>query len=440
MLEVEKLLEAQQAARKSAAGEVELTKFASSVEPEPEPEEVPDETPPEENTDPDSTGNSDEEPAEDPDASGEESEEKENVAEAMESLRNPPEIATEGIDEILHYSSAAANGLINAVKYIAMLGIRVTPKVASVLYKGFIVTASFVIKHLFKSIYLVDKFIERRANSIDNLKQGIAALRASIEEIKKAEPKSLEGQSFTNTKIINDLKIRDSVDFSANIGVLTSFVEDVMVVSDKGFKNDMASLSYVISSVGNSKVSLPDSSLTLPEFKDCVKQELDNGMEIHQVNKVLPGDRLFSITLPKELSYNEMESVLAGYSRSSISLTVGKDFESVDLVPYMDVETLSGFVDSLEGLVSGVEKHNKYFEELKSQKLRMRFGFRDYIKACIADAGGRTIKESLIGLVKAKTTFIDKVYVVGMIDVQDYIAATVSSGIRFSKENIKRLQ
>ena len=441
MLEVEKLLEAQKAADRSEVGAANLDKVENKLSEQATADGSDD--PPQDDTPSDT---SDDTPAETPEegktdkeASGDEA--KDQVEqESLEMFRNP---SMEDFDDLKHYASLATNGLVEAIKYIGMLGIAITPKIASGLYRGFIYASSFIIKHLFRSLYVLDKFLERRKNSLENLKKDIQGLRASLKEIQDngtmIDP---SGELYTNMKVVDFLKISDSVDFIANLAALERFMTVTIESADKAIKNDLDAVRYMVAAAGHVTADLSERVLHVPVFKDTDAQPLENGLVCHRYKNLLPGDRIFSITLPNTevISSNEMETADALFLQSGINLAISENYQAVDHVPYMDIVGLSNFLDSLEKTLTSAERHQSYFMKLKEEKSKLRFTFRDYIKARLADAGGHSLKDTLVSMIKVRTSFIDKVYLVGMMDLSDYVGTTLSMGIRFAKENIKRLK
>lgn len=441
MLEVEKLLEAQKAADRSEVGAANLDKVENKLSEQatndgsddPPQDDTPSDTPDDTPTETPEEGEAGEE------ASGDEA--KDQVEqESLEMFRNP---SMEGFDDLKHYASIATNGLVEAIKYIGMLGIAITPKIASGLYRGFIYASSFIIKHLFRSLYVLDKFLERRKNSLENLKKDIQGLRASLKEIQDngtmIDP---TGELYTNMKVVDFLKISDSVDFAANMATLDRFMSDTIASADKAIQNDLSAVQYMVAAAGHVGSDLSERVMQVPEFKDTEPRPLENGLVSHRYKNLLPGDRIFTITVPdvKAISSNEMETADALFLQSGINLAISENYQAVDHVPYMDIVGLSNFLDSLEKTLTSAERHQSYFMKLKEEKSKLRFTFRDYIKARLADAGGHSLKDTLVSMIKVRTSFIDKVYLVGMMDLSDYVGTTLSMGIRFAKENIKRLK
>ena len=441
-LEVDKLLDAQKAAAASSTNAGLLEKVEDALE-----------TDESENSDSDiAADDSDTSGDGDPDASDagvdqedtsasdeaeEVPDEDQELSEAKEGLRG---YAVESWEDTSRYAGQA----FDAVKYIGMLGLSFTAKAASTVFKGLYTALGYLSKQLFKSIYAITKYLERRATSVSVLNQDIEGLRNSIAQIQEQEKEvDLENQVFDNNKIINDLKIADSVDFTANINTLASFIDTLVKDFDVSLKNDIASVEYIIASVSRYKLNIPNKELNSPIFNSVAFRWEDTeteGLVRGKYDKVLPGDKVYLIEAPKKLA-NTMDQAHAAYRQAGVCLEMNDDsFKDVAAVPYLPLDKLTEMVDSLDKATKLLEQHVKYYEALKGHKLKLRFSFKDYAKLLLANSYHGTIKESLIDLITVKTAYIDKVYLVGAMDAHDYLSLTIAAGIRFAKDNIRKLQ
>ena len=149
----------------------------------------------------------------------------------------------------------------------------------------------------------------------------------------------VEGQVSTNTKVTDFLKIKDSVDFIANLTALERFMSVTIESADKAIKNALDAVRYMVAAAGHVSADLSERVLHVPVFKDTEAQPLENGLVCHRYKNLLPGDRIFSITLPNTevISSNEMETADALFLQSGVNIAISEDYQSVDNVPYMDI-------------------------------------------------------------------------------------------------------
>lgn len=438
MLEVDKLLEAKQAANASVANQAPLEELKDN------------QSKPEESEETDIDIQTTDTEADNTDESSEEDQQDETDLNAgMEHMANLSyDVSVESWDDVRHYGGQALSGLGAVASYLANLGIHYTPIIASKLYKGVSAVMSMLIKNLFKSIYVITKYLERRANSISNLKSSIAGLKSSIEQIKsQEETPNLKEFKYSNEDVINKLKIADSVDFTANMEVLHKFLNDTIVVLDKRIHNEIASVRHIMNLATSGSENVPSSLMNIPAITGSMEvgsvegYEVDPELnEVSHYKEVLPGDVVFLAILPKEIS-NEMEQISKAYNSSKMMFGINsKSFIKVSAVDHMTVEALSSFVDSLDKLCNLCEEHQKIYQSIKQLKLTLRFSFRDYLKMMIASSVKVSIKDSLVNYVYLKTMFVDKVYLIGAMDIHDYTARAISTGISLARDHVKRLQ
>ncbi len=431
MLEVDKLIEAKRAGSASVINQgplEELKDKQSGKEEELEDENI--------------NEPSDAEPSNEGDDDAE-------LNDAMEHLANVRyDTSVESWDDVKYHTTQALTGLASVGKYLGMLGITYAPIIATKLYKGVAYVMTHLVKQLFKSIFTITKYIERRINSINTLKNSITGLKEAIEQIKMAkEPVELEEFKYTQESTINALKIGDSVDFSANLAKLDVFLNETIIALDKRIQNEIASVKHIISAVASGKAVLPNVALEVPKLSNSMidgsiagYSNEDELLQLTHYKEVLPGDVVFLAITPRELP-NEMEQISKAYNASKMFFGVNSEgYVKVSTIDHMNVDQLSAFVDSLDKLCSSCEQHQKLYENIKQLKLSLRFSFRDYFKMLIASSVKVNIKDSLVNLVYLKTIFTDKVYLVTAMDIHDYTAKTISSGISLAKDHVKRLQ
>lgn len=435
MLEVDKLIEAKRAGNASIVnqGPLEELKDKQSGKEEEVEDEISDE-PTDEPTDSEASSEGDDDA---------------ELNDAMEHLSSVQyDVSVESWDDVRYYGTQALNGLASVAKQLAMLGVTYTPIIATKLYKGVAYMMTHITKHLFKSIFTITKYIERRMNSINTLKNSITGLKHSIEQIKQSkEQVDLTEFKYTQESTINALKIGDSVDFVANLSKLDVFLNETIIALDKRIQNEIASVRHIISSVTSGSAVLPSTALEVQKLSGSMEEGgiagyINDNELLHftHYKEVLPGDVVFLSLTPNELP-NEMEQISKAYNASKMFFGINSDgYVKVSTIDHMNIEQLSEFVNSLDKLCSVCEQHQKLYENIKDLKLKLRFSFRDYFKMLIASSVKVSIKDSLVNLVYLKTIFTDKVYLVTAMDIHDYTAKTISSGISLAKDHIKRLQ
>lgn len=369
---------------------------------------------------------------------------------AMEEIRN---LSYRPVAELRGHVVALENeeiltDSVDGAKSMMAIGIQNVGKALSGLYKGVTYVAGKLIKLLFVSSNMLAKYIDRRVNSFENLKSSIQEFRKAVELVKSSEEKA-EGSDdvqYTNVKVINSLKIGESVDFAENVRRLKTFTTSIVHGIDRQVINDISGIKHLIAMSENGTVKIPQSLMNVrpvgTEFQEGSLVGYPESGEFNQTykyNEVLPSDVVLMATLPKP-NLTDIDSLAKAYNGSS--LTLGFDsssFKELPSVNYMTADGLAEFLDSLEELCDACIAHQALYEKIARVKSTMKFTFKSYLTSLSSSPTKVSLKNSLIEYVYLKSVFVDKVYLVGAMDIHDYSSKVISFGLSFVKDNLKKL-
>lgn len=350
-------------------------------------------------------------------------------------------------------ASVVGNHLLEAGKWIGTMGIEYGPKIASSLYKGVVYVFGKTAKLLAVSTAMLAKYIERRVNSFENLKKSIKEYREVLALVEKNQEDSKETNDqveqkpvYTNLKVINSLKIGDSVDLTANISKLTAFTNKSIHDLDRQIFNDINAIKHLIAMAESGSIKIPAKLITINAsnlgMQSGTIAGYENGSEFtesYKYNEVLPSDIVLLATLPKQ-ELTAIEDIAKAYSSSNMSLGFDSgSFKEVLSVDYMTAGDLSGFLDKLEELCDACIAHQGLYEKIMSSKKTLKFTFKSYFQSLASSSEKVSLKNSLIEYVYLKSMFVDKVYLVAAMDIHDYSARVISYGLSYVKENVKKL-
>lgn len=343
--------------------------------------------------------------------------------------------------------SSSASYFKAAVVALGVLGITYGPGIARHVYKGVTYAFSKLAKLLYVSTSSLTKYMTRRINSFQNLKADIATLQKALALVgDKDEQVDLTDHAFTNQKVINALKIRDSVDVMANIGVLQKFVGTLINDLGKQISNDNAAIKHIIS-YSQMGLQKPAAVLlaTKPFSPNLVKGSVagyaadDQYVESYKYNEPLPSDVVLLAMLPKE-GLTELADFAKAYSSAGIVLGVdATTFKHVVSIDYMTNDTLAGFLAELDKLCDICIAHQSLYEAIKRDKAVMRFSFKQYFERIAHSTEKVSLKDSLVECVYLRTMYIDKVYLVAAMDVHDYSARIINYGLSYVRDNLNKL-
>ncbi len=339
--------------------------------------------------------------------------------------------------------ASLAKRFLEGVKSIGYFGVTHGPDLLKKAYKGVIRAFDAIASGLIVSINFVNSYLERRSRSLDKLSSSIDALQQAVSSIE--DMSSLQDEQFTTAEVINGLKISNSVDFVSNIKVLETCVVKVVNGIDAKIRNDTIGTSHLIAQSGAFRTQ-PDVLMAVGPFSTSLKKETVDGYKhnedltiSYKYSESLPSDAVLMAFLPKE-DLNGIEQISHAYEDSKIFLGLDMStFKSIEKVDYMTKPQLQEFLKELRVLCDVCIKQRKVYTDLLESKKRLRFTFKNYFTKLASGDRKVTVKESLVQYVYLKSTFIDKVYLVGLTHVHDYAAKTIRYGIRFTQEHVKKL-
>lgn len=340
-------------------------------------------------------------------------------------------------------NSETGNKLTRSLKALTAIGVHYGPKLFSTMYKGVVYAFGGVVELLASSADVIHDYLERRAHSFDTLKSSITSLEKALTLVKADD--SLSEQKFTDQKIINGLKIADSVDFTKNINVLNKSMVEVFTALSKQVNHDIYLVRHLIATsnfTGNVQVQ---SDLAVKPLTDTFKAGVLKGFESNSeriqtfvYGQRLPSDVALIAYLPVQGLGTEPEFNLA-YNDCKLVLCLDvNNFKSHDNVDYMTINELTSFLKELKSLCDVCISQQNLYTNLLSSKKTMKFGFKSYFNRVASAESKISVKDSLVNTVYLKTLFIDKVYLTAAIDMHDYCAKVISLGLSLIEAHIKK--
>lgn len=335
---------------------------------------------------------------------------------------------------------------IDLAKYLGYLGITYGPIALRNMYKGLLYVLFNVVKGLFVSIIALNKFIDKRINNFKNINKKILNLNKLI-ELKQQEGSDMKINDtvfFHNSNIINKIKIGKSVDLSANITIANKFLNKVIKELDTGINNEHNMINKLIAMYNTGNSEIPFSLMQAMAINLPYKHGIIKGYEINEelltsqyYSDVLPGDLIFIVTLPKK-DINDLDELKAGYKLSNMFFGLNTEgYETVEKIDYMNLQELKGLLDNLKMLVNTCLMHEQHFNNIKKQKLKLRYNFKRYYEHLITSKDKVSLKESMAEFVQLKSHLIDSVYLTAAMNINDYSISLINSYLNFIEKNIK---
>lgn len=371
----------------------------------------------------------------------------EETSVATESMRSDQiDLITE---ETLSQESWEAVGyyggkLLGILKTFSMIGLHYGAIAIRKVFKGILYALGNLVSGLLRSIVTLNEQRIRITQSFENSLENIQTLKKALDAIDNA--KELDDQVYGQVKIINSLKIADSVDFTHNLEVLNGFLSKSFSSLGTSVNQDLTAIKQLIVYVTSNTVKSPDDLLNVSPLTSHLQsgsvdgfQEHSDLLESYVLPEELPGDVELIGYLPKS-SLDNIDEISKAYNESTLFLGFNKNkYHSVDTVPYLTKDELVKFIDSLETVCKTAIQHVEFYQKLDRDKKALRYNFRLYISAIVGSSRKISIADSLVNHVSLKAMFIDRVYMPAAIDIHDYTIRVVIAGLQFAKANISKL-
>lgn len=355
----------------------------------------------------------------------------------------------ESWEDVGYHSRNIGEGIFNGLKALAIFGIthgsNIAMKIIKTLYKGVIWSLIKLAKSFHHGVVALGKSYERRRNSYSNVKEQVEALTAELES--KDDPDEADKSTYSNSHVINHLKIGDSVDFTANVTKHAEFMDRVIQELNRGVKDDARMIQYLTSEMARERVQAPSSVLTIDvRFKDMSERVIEGyetpSQTLHTLtsNASLPGDVVLIAHLPNPKMDTQSDFTEAyNHAKVFYGMDMSK-FVAVENVNYMTKSELQGFLAALTSLNEMLHAHEYFYKDMLLAKKKMRLSFGNYIQSLVSAGEKVSLKHSLADVISLRTMFMDKVYLVAAVDTHDYAVRVISVGLTLVKDHIKKLK
>lgn len=490
-LEVDKLIDAEKLANKNS--EVDVLYTANELEEANKPEEAPEEDfgatdetgedmgeelPVEEGTEPTGEETVSEEPVEETqteEASKEEesapseseapveeekepSEEPKDIEEVKDEDEEATSVATEAF-RTLEYEELAleANGFISSLSSsvkvvlasLGTMGLNFGSSIINKVYKGVLYTMGKIASGLRNGVRTLVFFSDHWSYALDKQKEDISGLRDVIEQVKSKVSEESDNEEgikpqFTKERVINVLKIGDSVDFNANVSVLNTFIESVIKYISAKVEQDISAIKHIIAYADSGTSSVPMKLLVNPSISvDFTVGHLEGYsstsdlLQTSHYKETLPGDIAFIMHLPSPEITTLDDFRQACFTAKMFLGFHTENFKNIDSIDYMTLDELSEFLNTLEQLCDTCVAHKTYYENILKIKQNLKISYRNYFSNLINSKDKVTAKDSMIEYVYIKSVFVDKVYITAMLALHNYALKVITNGITLAKETVK---
>ena len=358
----------------------------------------------------------------------------------------------------LRAGAAVGNLAVNAAQYLTVIGVDLAHMAAPHIYRGVVYGFSKLGQGIAISVTAVSNYIERRVKSFNRLKSSIDSAIKTLDLIdndvnEKPTPDPSDANAglgvYNSRNVIASIKIGQSLDIARNTQVMSVFLTRVINEINEGVKQDNEVISRLVAAAGQSahvkKEMVLDVTIPFHELKEGAvpgyEDHSDNPhIQAYHAAQVLPGDAVLIGIFPKKglasvdeykKAYNDSQMFLGVYTGS---------IRPVDSMPYVDSAKLRTILVQLSALCDVAISHQQFYENIKSQKLKMRYAYKNYFQTLARSKTKVTLADSFVELVRMRNAFTDKVYIPAAIDIHDHTARYIDAVLRYVAKNIKSIR
>lgn len=330
---------------------------------------------------------------------------------------------------------------------LGTLGITFSLAIISNLFKGVVYVFCKIARLVYVSTWALKKYLERREGSFEGIKASVADLRKTLDAVKESgDASDLSEQKYTQTKIINTLKIGNSVAFSENVEVLRRFVGDTVQRLSAQIEHETSAVQHIVSASARDATTLPAKLMNIDAHGVGLTAGVVEGyapaseyVQAYHSAHVLPSDVVLIAAFPRD-DLEDFDAITKAYNDSSMVLGFNMaSFTEVETVDYMTIDDLSGFLDKLDQLCDVCIAHEAVYTKIKNNRLVLKNSLKNFFHGLRNKTHKVSLKNSFVEYVYLKTMFVDKVYLMSMIDLHDYATKVLTAGTRMAKDTISRM-
>lgn len=325
---------------------------------------------------------------------------------------------------------------------LMQIGIHYTPILLGKLYKGTLYGITRLTNTLILGMQSISDYHTRHVNNFQSLRNDIASLNKALDLM---ESKAVDNQLYTKVKIINNLKMGESVDFSRNIDQLSASLTSLINDLSKSIDSDIGYIKQLIALVTSRSIKEPHIALqNIPIKSYLTEGSIEGYTETSEVvtnyyyDELLPGDVRVLAALPS-LESDNIDLLTRAYNQSSLYLGLDRTaFQAIDSIPYQTKDEIKALLTALDAVCIQAMEHVRFYEHIHQSQKSLKYLFRLYISTVASSQQKMNAKMSLIDYINLKTLFIHRLYIPFSIDFHTYTARIVRSGLTYCEDHIKQ--
>lgn len=335
--------------------------------------------------------------------------------------------------------------MLDAIRSLGRMGLHYTPLVLAKVYKGTLYLMARLGLIFFKATELISRVSESNQKTFEALKADIGVLKKTLSSIEDTEV-DLDALVYSNQRVINQLVIGENEDLTANVKILTRFIEGLFEATQDHINKEVSLIRHIINSQSSGSVKVSNNIML--EFaapagmgEGALKGYETDSEFINSFHSsvILPGNVALMSRLPNN-SIDNIDAITKAYNQSDLFLGfVDAAYVNKESLHYMTRSQLGAFLDQLDRLCDVcLLKNEIYRDNLKTSSI-LGYKLKHYFMGIVNADKKVSVKESLLEYVYLKFIFIQNVYIRGLTDTHKYANKVISNALLFAKDNVKKL-
>lgn len=381
--------------------------------------------------------------ASDQDAQGDEDEidDAEAQAELVDTKENLNALAS-GVSGAAGFITSSVGDIMSG---LGRLGIKYTPVIASLMYKGVVWMFSRFGTLVYRTGVALGKYIESNLNSVDRLNDRLDACSDQLKKLIESG-QSVPKDKYTNKAVINRLKVGGSVAVAYNIDNAVSGLEVMIKSLVEEAKNSYNIIEKLAETNPDNGPKHMDQFMEIDPHHIAMEPgyvagfENETGLVVQYRSKsVFPGDMVFMLNAP-QCRNRDMEGIAEAYREASTFLAAdSKSIKLVESMNYMSAHELIRAIQSTRKMITMMRDLTGVYRDLQKVQPSLAYSVKKLFLQLADDEAKTRLSSSYIEPMYLRSAFASSVLLSGVMDLNTYASRVAAASITLVEEHIRKM-
>lgn len=290
-----------------------------------------------------------------------------------------------------------------------------------------------LIRAIDKGSELIDELTEKEKKEIQTLVEKIDSQLKLITTLPDTQIQAI----FDDAKILSKI-LPNTGSLMQGTKTLERFVQNTSIglinTAHHSINGVTRSIKQVESTHAFNKLHLTDQIKLTQGFSECEGNASSNVMSICYKDS-LPGSVNFTFTLPSE-QIETFDQYLDAVNHSNVEITNSETRVNTKGINYFNKTNLIKYLNELKDILQMLDKNRLRLSELSKERSKLKMSLSGYVKF-LANDNTKADYNKFSAYIAAKGKTIDKVYINGVVKVNNYTIDLIRDLLLFTDSNIK---